>query len=352
MRLGVLDVGSNSAQLRVVDLIPDLPPETVRVVKHLVRLAEATDRHGVISQIAVDRLVHAVRQAAAAAQGADAEELIAFATSAIRDAPNGGEIIAEIQAATDVTLRFMDGEVEARLTFLAARGWCGWSAGPLLLADIGGGSMELAYGPGRYPEIALSLPLGAARLTRHHLPHQVPVKKKHRRALHDHVHSVVAHAVTELEKRPRPITAVATSKTFAQLARLCGAPKAKKGLHARRILHRDDLDEYIPELARRTDAERAELRGVKSSRAHQILAGAIVAHATMEVLKLNSLTICPWAIREGVMLHRLENQPVPPEPMASPAKRFVSAVGRSPLRTEPDQHPPRHLQAVPAKGPV
>ncbi|NEA26557.1 hypothetical protein G3I70_29270, partial [Actinomadura bangladeshensis] len=121
MRLGVLDIGSNSAHLRVADLDPGYPPAPVRSVKSAVRLAEATDRHGVIGRPAVGRLIAAVRESVAAAAALDVAELVPYATSALRDAANRDDVAAEVRAATGVELGFLSGEREARLTFLAAR---------------------------------------------------------------------------------------------------------------------------------------------------------------------------------------------------------------------------------------
>ncbi|WP_243713163.1 Ppx/GppA family phosphatase [Actinomadura sp. 6K520] len=306
LRLGVLDIGSNSAHLRIADLAPGHPPAVVRSVKTAVRLAEATDRHGVIRRPAVGRLIGAVRESVASAAGLGVDELIPFATSALRDAANRDDVVGEVRAATGVRLGFLTGEQEARLTFLAARRWRGWSAGPMLLADIGGGSMELAVGAGEHPDIALSLPLGAGRLTRHHLPPGPPVPKSTRRALRAHVRSVLEEATLGIAQLPPPATAVATSKTFTQLARLCGAPKAKAGTYRERHLDRAELHRWIPRLAKLSDAERTALPGIKASRARQILAGAIVAEGVMDVLRLDRLAICPWALREGLFLHRLD----------------------------------------------
>ncbi|GAA1873365.1 Ppx/GppA phosphatase family protein [Actinomadura bangladeshensis] len=329
LRLGVLDIGSNSAHLRVADLDPGHPPVPVRSVKSAVRLAEATDRHGVIGRPAVGRLIAAVRESVAAAAALDVAELVPYATSALRDAANRDDVAAEVRAATGVELGFLSGEREARLTFLAARRWFGWSAGPMLLADIGGGSMELAYGAGTEPEIALSLPLGAGRLTRHHLPPRPPVRKRTHRALREHVRAVLGEAVVGIAERPAPARAVATSKTFTQLARLCGAPKAKAGLYRERRLDRRELHRWIPRLAKLPDEERARLRGVKASRAHQILAGAIVAEGVMDVLGLDRLDLCPWALREGVFLHRLNELAGGRGPELFPERRPMTLRGAS-----------------------
>ncbi|MFC5828855.1 hypothetical protein [Nonomuraea insulae] len=133
------------------------------------------------------------------------------------------------------------------------------------------------------------------------------VKNKHRRRLREHVESVLAQGVGEISARHRigKTTTVATSRTFFQLARLCGAPKAKDGPQVSRELRRDDLREAIELLAGRTSAQRAQLPGVSAARARQILAGAIVADATMAALNLAGVRICPWALCEGIMLDRL-----------------------------------------------
>ncbi|GAA3646623.1 Ppx/GppA phosphatase family protein [Nonomuraea antimicrobica] len=309
MRLGVLDIGSNTAHLRIADLATGYPPLSVATLKRPIRLAEGTSRDGIVGRAAIDRLTAAVSEAAAVAARHRVHELVPFATAAVRDAANRDPILMEVEAETGVQVGYLDAEQEARLTFLAARHWFGWSAGPILLADIGGGSMEIAYGSGENPELALSLPLGAGRLTRHRLPDPDQVKKKHLRQLREHVRSVLAKDIHEVSARHRgrQATAIATSRTFHQLARLCGAPKGKAGPHVPRTLDHDDLHEAIGLLVARTSAQRARLPGVSAARAQQILAGAVVAEATMSALNLTCVRICPWALREGILLDRLHN---------------------------------------------
>lgn len=181
MRSGVLDVGSNSAHLKIVDLRPGEPPRPVRDVKHRTRPAESINSARQIEEVAIERLVPAVGKAARAAEAEQVDELIAFATSAVRDAANREAIVTRVAMETGIRLGFLEGRDEARLTFLAAREWYGWSAGPILLVDLGGGSLEIAYGDGREPELAVSLPLGAGRLTREYLPGDPPRRKDVRR---------------------------------------------------------------------------------------------------------------------------------------------------------------------------
>ncbi|MGW4793363.1 Ppx/GppA phosphatase family protein [Nonomuraea sp. NPDC004297] len=320
----MLDIGSHNAHLRIADLTAGYPPQPVATLKRPLRLGEATGSDGVVKQRAIDRLTAAVREAADFAARHGVHELVPYATAAVRDAVNRDSILAEIQAATGVLVGYMDAEREARLTFLAARHWYGWSVGPVLLADIGGGSMELAYGGGENPDLALSLPLGAGRLTRHWLPNPDRVKRKHRERLREHVESVLAKSAGELSARHLvdQATAVATSRTFHQLARLCGAPKTKAGPHVARELRLDDLPGAIELLATRTAAERALLPGVSAARARQILAGAIVAEATLAALRLTRVRVCPWALREGVLLDWLRER-------RGPGWRLLSVQGRS-----------------------
>jgi len=312
MRLAVLDIGSRAVHLKIADLVPGGPPEPVTTLKQSVHLAEATDHRGVISEDAIRRLVGAVTESEAVAAAHQADDLVPLATSAVRDAANRNAVLAAIEDATGIRVRFFTGEQEARLSFLAARGWHGWSAGRMLLFDIGGGSMELACGSRTEPAVALSLPLGAGLLTRHHLPDDAPVHKRDVGRLRQYVRSVLTEATVDLRAQPVPESAIATSKTFVQLARLAGAPKPTAGAPGRSTLDRADLRKWIPRLAARTDAERARLPGISASRAHQSLAGAIVAEAAMEVLDVRQVTLCPWALREGILLDRLAALDAPP----------------------------------------
>src|SRR3954447_23561819 len=170
MRLGVLDIGSNTVHLLVVDAHRGAHPTPMHDDRSLLRLAEQIGPDDCLSKAGEKALIQAVQNACDQAEKQGCEELLALVTSAIRDASNGLEVLDRIQESTDVELQVLSGEEEARLTFLAVRRWFGWSAGRLLVLDIGGGSLELAAGIDEDPDIALSLPLGAGRLTRRFLP--------------------------------------------------------------------------------------------------------------------------------------------------------------------------------------
>jgi exopolyphosphatase/guanosine-5'-triphosphate,3'-diphosphate pyrophosphatase len=303
MRLAVLDVGSNSAHLRVVDAYPGSPPLPVFRCRTPTRLAESIDAQGRISERGARRLVRAVRVALDSARGQQAGELIPFATSAVRDAVNRDEVLTRLESEAGVRLGYLSGEDEARLTYFAAHRWYGWRTGPLLLLDIGGGSMEVAQGRDEDPAMVVSLPLGAGRLTRGHLPDH-PANGRQVEALRQYVADMLAATTERVAMESHASHAVATSKTFKQLARLAGTPTGDPP-RRRRVLHRRVLKRWIPRLAAMTPARRAGLPGVDAARARQILAGAVVAETTMKALGLATIEMCPWALREGILLRRL-----------------------------------------------
>lgn len=303
MRLGVLDVGSNSAHLRVVDAYPGSPPLPVFRHRAPTRLAEATNADGMIDESGVQRLVSAVLDVLESARSQHVAELIPFATAAVRDAANREEIVRTVAAETGVTVGFLSGEDEGRLTYFAAHRWYGWSAGPLLLFDIGGGSVEIVYGRDEDPSVAVSLPLGVGRITRRSLPDH-PATRAQIKAVRRQARAVLQPVAQRLRWESNATRVVATSKTFKQLARFAGT-KVDAGPRARRILRRRDLKGLAARLAALSPEQRANLPGIAGGRARQILAGAIIAETLFDALDVQQVEICPWALREGVLLRRL-----------------------------------------------
>ncbi|MTK00665.1 Ppx/GppA phosphatase family protein [Micromonospora sp. CP22] len=309
MRLGVLDVGSNTVHLLVVDAHHGAHPWPAHSEKAVLRLAEQIGPDGALREAGADALVKAVDAARTAATGLKVDELIAFATSAVRDATNAADVLARVRDATGVRLEVLSGADEARMTFLAVRRWFGWSAGRLLVLDIGGGSLEIAAGIDENPDAAVSLPLGAGRLTRDRLgvdpESRVPPASKIVEELRQYVEAQLDPVVERMIEVgwDRP---VATSKTFRTLARLAGAAPSGAGLWARRRLTRSGLRQVLGFIRHIPPAQLVELEGVSAGRAHQLLAGAVVAESVMRRLGVESVDICPWALREGVILNRMD----------------------------------------------
>jgi exopolyphosphatase/guanosine-5'-triphosphate,3'-diphosphate pyrophosphatase len=305
MRLGVLDVGSNTVHLLVVDAHRGAQPLPQASQKSELRLAEHVGKDGKLSRAGADALVAAAIHARKHAKDLGCDELLAFATSAVRDASNSSQVLDRVADEAGVELSVLSGEDEARLTFLAVRRWLGWSAGNLICLDIGGGSLEMGAGRHEDPDVAFSLSLGAARLTREWFRSDPP-SKADVAALQDHVVSALATPSKELLSPGLPDRVVATSKTFRTLARLAGAAPSSEGQYVQRIVTRTGLTQVTAFVSRMTSRDLAELDGVSVGRAHQTIAGAVVAGATMDALGVDELELCPWALREGVILRRLD----------------------------------------------
>ena len=300
MRLGVLDVGSNTVHLLIVDAHRGAHPWPAYSEKSVLRLAERIGPDGKLDAAAGDDLVKAVAAARHAAEQHEVDDMLAFATSAVRDATNSARVMARVRQETGVELEVLSGVDEARLTFLAVRRWFGWSAGRVLVIDIGGGSLEIAAGLDEEPAIALSLPLGAGRLTRERLSADPPPVVE--------VDDLREYASRQLQSVDVGDwdRAVATSKTFRTLARLAGAAPSSAGFRTARSLSRTGVHQIIGFIQRMASSAVAEMDGVSAARAHQLLAGAVVAEATMRRLGAEQVDICPWALREGVILRRLD----------------------------------------------
>jgi len=300
MRLGVLDVGSNTIHLQVIDGYLGGPPIPNSSHKSLIRLTEYLDDQGAITQLGIDQITEAILKNLRDSEHLEIDELLAFATSAIREAVNSYEVIDHVNKACGIDLQVLSGEEEARFTFLAARRWLGWSSGDLLVLDIGGGSLEVARGAEENPSFKTSLQLGAGRLTRMFLKGD-PFTSKSLDALEAYLKESVAPLIDSLSTYDKEI-ATGTSKTFRTLAKIANVQYPKLGPH----LTREALEEIVPMLKKLDIKGRRELQSVSAERAPQIVAGAMLAKQLMSDLKLSEIHICPWALREGIVLHRLD----------------------------------------------
>ncbi|WP_439693490.1 Ppx/GppA family phosphatase [Curtobacterium sp. SP.BCo] len=305
MRVGVLDIGSNTGHLLVVDAHGGAAPLPASSFKQPLRLAEHLDDTGAVTEAGVEALTTFVADAVRVAEERGCEDMLAFATSAVRDAGNSEAVLAHVESATGVELAVLSGGDEARLTFLAVRRWFGWSAGRLAVFDIGGGSLEIAGGGDEAPDVAWSMPIGAARLARSYFAAGTPTEDDVRRIRHE-IRVEIARDAGLLLRTGRPDRAVATSKTFRSIARICGAAPSGAGALVPRVLDGAVLRAKLPSLLTMSVAELATLPGVSPSRAHQVVPGALVAEACLDIFDLPALEICPWALREGVILERLD----------------------------------------------
>ena len=297
MRLGVLDVGSNTVHLQIVDTSPGARPNPTFNYKEELKLTQYISEDNLVSDEGIEKLRSSIKRAIEQSASVQTQELLPFATSALREASNGEEIINSINKDFKIDLQVLSGEEEAKLTFLAARRWFGWSSGRLLVIDIGGGSLEMAVGVDESPEIATSLPLGAARLTKNFLKGD-PYTDKSIRALRDHIENKLEQILPSLVKHQDTDRAIATSKTLRTLARLSGDWFDGSGKN----ITVESVRKISAKLSEMDESMRAKLPGVSENRASQIVAGAFVAESVMRNLDIKELEICPWALREGVVL--------------------------------------------------
>lgn len=306
MRLGVLDIGSNTVHLLVAEARPGGRPQAATSKRATLRLMRYLEPDGAISEEGVRALEAAVTEARRVASTENVDELLATATSAVREARNGPEVIARIEAALGQELQVLGGESEARFTFLAVRRWFGWSAGQILLFDIGGGSLELASGSDELPDVAASVPLGAGRTTVEFL-HDDPPGEEAVERLRAHARAVLAPVVAQFSSEPPPDHVVGSSKAIRSLAKLAGFPRPGWSGIERMVLPRAALGSWIPRLARIPASARQELPGITPDRTFQIVAGAVVLHTAMTEMRVDELEVSPWALREGVLLRYIES---------------------------------------------
>lgn len=307
MRLGVLDIGSNTVHMLVVDAHYGARPAPAADDRTVVRLMKYIDENNRVTDEGVTALREAVSRAMLFAERFGAQEVIGMATSALREAENGPEVLAGLEELAGVELIVLTGKQEADLTFLAARRWHGWAAGRLLVLDIGGGSFEVAYGVDENPEFSASVPLGAGRLTRQFLRDDPPTPQQIEE-MREYIKLEMKPLASSLKQLPKPDHVVGTSKTFRSLARLGGQLVAVVGPTERRRMSLADLEDWVDRLAKIPAAARTELPGITPERTFQIVAGAEVARRAMKSLKIDKIEICPWAMREGAILHYLEGQ--------------------------------------------
>ncbi|MGO3357640.1 MAG: Ppx/GppA phosphatase family protein [Bifidobacterium crudilactis] len=303
-RLGVLDIGSNTIHMLIVDAAPGSRPDPEASTKSTVRLMQYLKEDGCIKKAGIEAILAGVDQGMKLAEEYNVTQLLPMATSAIREAPNGSKILQQIEQHIGQGVVVLSGNDEARLTFLAARRWYGWDAGRLLVLDIGGGSLEVALGADEDPSLALSVPAGAGRITRELLPEGM-ASAKELESVREKVRDIMAPIAEAFDSEKSPDHAVATSKTFRSLARLAGnivqTPSGDSW-----IMTRVQLDDWIPRLAAISPEQRVALPGITVERTVQIVGGGIVASEIMRMLDVEQVEICPWALREGSILRWLD----------------------------------------------
>ncbi|MER5394828.1 exopolyphosphatase [Saccharopolyspora sp. NPDC002686] len=303
MKLALLDIGSTAARLEIVDLDRSRIPRADWSVKARTRLAERTGTDGVVDERGVEHAVRAVQHCVRAAADQRPDALVAFGTSAVRDAANGTRLREELSDAAGVRIGVLSPRDEAAVTYHAARRWHARCGTPMTAVDIGGGTIDVSTGVDLEPDEVVSLPIGAVRLTRQYLPDDPP-RPEQVDELVEAVRRTIPRSLRGFAERDLGHP-VALSKVLRQLAVLTESSPGKLARHPDR-LSRAKLRPWIPRLAELDQSQRAALPGVSRSRARRILAGAIVADLILSAIGVDELEICPWGLREGLVFRFAE----------------------------------------------
>jgi exopolyphosphatase/guanosine-5'-triphosphate,3'-diphosphate pyrophosphatase len=302
MRLAALDLGSNSFHLLVADVRPDGTFEPITREKEMLRLGDEVSRHGCITRRAADHAVATVRRFKQLADADGAVEVIAKATSAIRSAANGSEVVDRIEEETDVDVQVISGAEEARLIFAAVRASVVLDPAPALCIDIGGGSVELMVGDAAGLRWSTSEHLGVGRLTAE-LVQNDPPSKSDRRRLDDRIRSTLEPLAPDVAAFG-PRMAVGSSGTLNDIAKMVTAartgdvPATSNGLH----VTRDEFLELHDRVMRAKAAERRRIPGLEPQRAELLPAGSTLLAVAMDVFGFDDMTASDWALREGIVL--------------------------------------------------
>jgi exopolyphosphatase/guanosine-5'-triphosphate,3'-diphosphate pyrophosphatase len=305
MRVAALDLGSNSFHLLVADVQPDGTFTPVAREKEMLRLGDDVAREGRIPEASVERAVGAVRRCKRLADALGAQEVIAKATSAIRSAANGSELVDRIEAETGVEIEVISGLEEARLVFAAVRASVVIEPAPVLGIDVGGGSVELMVGDAAGLRWATSLLLGVGRLTAECVRDDPP-SKGDRRRLEERIHESLDPVVEAIRSRG-PRLAVGTSGTLNDLVRMAVAfehgdvelPASTNALRASRV----ELEALHDGIMGAKTSERRRFAGLEEQRRAELLpAGSTLLITVLELFDLDGLTVSDWALREGIVL--------------------------------------------------
>ena len=304
MRIAVADLGTNSTRLLVADVSADGTLTQLERHTEVTRLGEGVDASGRLSGEAADRVCAALERYREIAAAAGAERTIAVATSAVREAENGTELADRVRALS-FDIRVIDGDEEARLTFLGAtshRSGIEHSDTSTLVIDIGGGSTELVTGrPGHAPNFHVSTRLGSVRQTERHLQSDPP-RHSELEALAEEARDILS-AATEEEIRSGIANGIAVAGTPTSLAAIDQElvpydPERVDGY----VLNLAAVERMLAMLALLPVDQRREVKGLHPERAPTIVAGVAILVEAMRLFGLEEIEVSEADILDGAAL--------------------------------------------------
>lgn len=305
--LTAIDVGTNSIHMVVVRIQPSLPAFTIIArEKNTVRLGERCQNTGQLTEAAMERAIAALKRCVEISKSLNSEQIIAVATSAVREAPNGRDFLQRVETEVGLWVNLISGVEEARRIYLGVLSGLEFNSQPHTVIDIGGGSTELILGDGHDPRSLSSTKIGAVRLTNEYVSTD-PISSSEFQALQAYIRGMLERPIADLQAHLRPgekPRLVGTSGTIETLAVLHAreslgiVPAPLHGYTFRLV----DLQEMVTRFRRLNYADRSQLPGMNDRRAEIILAGALILQEAMTLLGVESITICERSLREGVIV--------------------------------------------------
>jgi exopolyphosphatase/guanosine-5'-triphosphate,3'-diphosphate pyrophosphatase len=299
MRIAALDVGSNSFHLIVADVGTGGHINVLDRAKEMVRLGDSTLHHGVIPPEVFRRGLDALRSLRRIADRHNVDALMAVATSAVREAQNGGEFVRAARDEAGIDIRVIRGDEEARLIYQGARGSLDLGKRRVALFDLGGGSLEVILADAQELYYTASLKLGVIRLAET-CPCSDPPTSRERAQLAERVRSMLDPVVTRVRAMGFDFVAF-TSGTASGLASVLRADKDKDTGGNKSTIALKDLAALEQRLGAMSIAARARLSGLDARRADTIYAGAAVFRTALELAGASEATLCETALREGII---------------------------------------------------
>jgi exopolyphosphatase/guanosine-5'-triphosphate,3'-diphosphate pyrophosphatase len=310
LRLAAIDVGSNSIHMIVAQADADGGLTTLWRMKEMVGLGRMSFPSHRLSRDAMDRAIQALGRFKQAAQLRQAEKIVAVATSAIREAVNGGDFIERAKRDVGLYVRVVSAREEARLIYLAVRHAIDLGTKPHLIVDIGGGSVEFIVGDARKAQLLESRKLGAARMTAKYVASD-PITPDERDALLRHYDRELKPLVESIAAL-KPVKVIGTSGTLENLAAMTGGDADARADDngnghgpAGAVIARKPLDKLVDGLLESRSKDRAKMRGLDDQRKDQITAGALLVREMLRRLDVKKIELCPSALREGILLDYL-----------------------------------------------
>jgi exopolyphosphatase/guanosine-5'-triphosphate,3'-diphosphate pyrophosphatase len=314
-RIAAIDVGSNSVRLLVAEYDPASGLTVIDELKDQPRLAAGLANTGCLNEAAMDRAIQTLGRMREVCQRRNVRRIAAVATAAVREAENGPWFVRRVRQELDIPLRIIDAETEAALSYRSVAHHFPLAGERALVADIGGGSLELIGAVDGLVELTLSLPLGAVRLTELHLPGERSIQRE-LTDLRKHIRKQLKRGLSSREWAAAGV--IGSGGTFTTLARVT---QARRGLPPGDTVHgvsveTGEVERLLDWLASRSPEQRRQVPGLNPERADIILAGLAVTAELLDWVRTRSITVSAFGLREGLLLEMAgAEEPVVRDPL-------------------------------------